>query len=53
MNDNYRAYNIQTKDEMVTIERKSGLKISTSEQMIIEYQMFCTFLDGLIDSKII
>lgn len=53
VNDKYRTLNIQTVDNLITIQRKSRLKIKDTKMMINEYNGFCRFLDGLIDSGII
>lgn len=53
INERYRAYNIQTIDGKIIIERKTSLRINSSALIITEYQKFCLFLDGLLNSKIL
>jgi len=52
-NDRYRTYNVSTNNNVITIRRRSGLAMRTSEMIKVEYEKFCLFLDSLIDSEII
>jgi len=53
INNRHSTFNIQTIDKITTIQRKSGLRIRSILMMKNEYDGFCRFIDGLIDSGII
>lgn len=53
INDLYRTYNIQTIDNFILIERKSGFKINSARMIVEEFNRFSVFLDGLVDAGIL
>jgi len=53
INDNYRAYNVSTKDCFINVNRRSSIRLENSELIISEYKLFCQFLDGLINARIL
>ena len=52
-NDKYRTYNIQTVENKIVVQRKSGLRMKNAKMIIEEYEKFKLFIDGLINVKII
>jgi len=53
INDKLSAYNIQTTDNKITIQKKSVINIIEIGIMIKQYREFCLFLDGLIGAGVI
>ena len=50
--DKYRVFNVSSKDNITTLKMKSGLKMSSSEDIVEEYNRIILFLDGLIGAGI-
>ncbi|MPQ46935.1 hypothetical protein GCQ56_07890 [Marinifilum sp. N1E240] len=50
--DKYRSYNLKTVDNCMTLERKSGVRVSSQESMENEFHKFSLLLDGLINGKV-
>jgi len=50
--DKYRSYNLTTIDNYITLERKSGVRVSNKESMENEFHKFSLLLDGLINGKV-
>ncbi len=53
VNDKYRAYNISTNNGYINVNRRSSIRLKSSEMIISEFELFCHFLDGLINARII
>ncbi len=51
--DKYRTFNVSSKDNITTVKLKSGLKMSSSEDIVEEYNRIILFLDGMIGAEII
>ena len=51
--DNYRAYNVHSKDNIVSVQRKSSLRMGNSDMILNEFERFTRLLDGFIITGIL
>jgi len=53
INDKYRVYNISTENNLITVQRNSGLKMQNAGMFKEEFEKFCLLLESLIDARIL